>query len=317
MAVELVKHSQLLLVRERGAILIHPPRTVGGVKLLWLKAVIDARKKAPHRRRKAAVVHSRIFHVVLQPLARVAEMLTEDKCLRVYGFGRAGDPLDVAQVCFRAAVFPEHMHHIEPPAVDAPRRFQPVLHHALFACVNLFHHARLSEIKFRQAVVAEPAEGVTVLGEGVPVARRRIRVMARPVGAVILAIEPRVRITGVVKDAVQNQAHIRFTRFFTQAQQRFIAAELRIDVAIIGGVIFMHARRAEDRVEIKRRDAEFFQVRQFFADTVEIATVKRRAARLCADRLMPVAQNDVVALGMVEIDVVLLRARAECSPATR
>ncbi|CCJ95608.1 hypothetical protein BN131_3281 [Cronobacter malonaticus 681] len=308
MAVELVKHTQLLLVRERGAILLHPPRAVGGVKLLRLQPVIDTREKAPHRRRKATVVHGRIFHVVLQPLARIAKMFAEDKRLRVYGFGRAGDPLNVAQVCFRAAAFPEHMHHIEPPAVDAPRRFQPVLHHALFARINLVHHARLSEIELRQAVVAEPAEGMTVPGEGVPVARRRIRVMARPVGAVILAIEPRVRVAGVVKDAVQNQAHTRLTRFFTQAQQRLIAAELRIDVAIIGGVVFMHARRAEDGVEVERRDAEFFQVRQFFADTVEIATVKRRAARLCADRLVPVAQNDVVALGVVEIDIVLLRA---------
>ncbi|CCK16868.1 hypothetical protein BN136_2878 [Cronobacter universalis NCTC 9529] len=305
-------------MRERGAVFIHPAGAVGGVKPLRLKPLIHAREKTPHRRRKTAVVHGRIFRVVLQPLARVAEMFAEDKRLRIHRFGRASDPLNVAQVLFRAAVFTQHMHHIKPPAVDAPGRFQPVLHDALFARVNFLHHARLGEIELRQAVVAEPAESMAIIGKGVPVARRRVRVVAGAVRAVVLAIEPRMRVAGVVKNAVQNQAHTRLARFFAQAQQRFITAELRIDMAIIGGVIFMHARRAKDGVEIERRDAKLFQVRQFFTNSVEIAAVKRRAARLCAYRLVPVAQDDVVPLRVVKIDVVLLRpARRAAGEAVR
>jgi hypothetical protein len=65
-----------------------------------------------------------------------------------------------------------------------------------------------------------------------------------------------------------------------QAQQRRVAAKLLINVAIIFGIVFMHAGGFKHRVQVQRRDAQFFQVRQLFADTVEIAAVERRAARL-------------------------------------
>jgi hypothetical protein len=59
--------------------------------------------------------------------------------------------------------------------------------------------------------------------------------------------------------------------------QRGITAKLLINVAIIFGIVFVHAWCFKDRVQVQRRDAQFFQVRQFFADPVQIATVKRRS----------------------------------------
>ena len=65
MAIELVKHPQLLLVRQSGAIVIHPRHT--GLRIDFLRIVgdIGVREKAPQRKGKAAVVHRRIFNVGL------------------------------------------------------------------------------------------------------------------------------------------------------------------------------------------------------------------------------------------------------------
>ena len=69
-------------------------------------------------------------------------------------------------------------------------------------------------------------------------------------------------------------------RMVAQAQQRRIAAKLRINATIILGIIFMHARGDKYRVQVQRRHAKLFQVRQPLADTIEIAAVKGGTARL-------------------------------------
>jgi hypothetical protein len=45
----------------------------------------------------------------------------------------------------------------------------------------------------------------------------------------------------------------------SQAQQRLVAAKLLVNVAIIFGIVFVHARGFKHRVQIQRRHAEFFR----------------------------------------------------------
>ena len=104
--------------------------------------------------------------------------------------------------------------------------------------------------------------------------------MAGAVARLLVAIEPRVRITGMVKHAVEDQAHPFTLRIVAQAQQRGIATELRIDTAVISGIVFMYAGRDEYWVEIQRGHAKLLQIRKLLANTVEIAAIKGRTARL-------------------------------------
>ena len=91
-----------------------------------------------------------------------------------------------------------------------------------------------------------------------------------------------------------------------QPQQRLVTAKLLVNVAIILRIVFVHAWRFKHRVQVQRRDAERFQVRQFFADTVEIAAVKGRSPRLGGQRLVPFFQNNVVTDRMMVINLVLI-----------
>ncbi len=130
--------------------------------------------------------------------------------------------------------------------------------------------------------------------------------MARPAHRLIMSIKPRVRVTAVVKHAIQNQTHTLFLRVFTQAQQRLIAAKLNVNVAIVCGIVLMHAWRFKHRVKVQRRHAQFLQIRQLFADAVQIAAVERGPPRLRGQRFIPFFQNNVVSCGVVVIDLILL-----------
>ncbi|MNT15390.1 hypothetical protein D3C72_1504420 [compost metagenome] len=111
----------------------------------------------------------------------------------------------------------------------------------------------------------------------------------------------------MVEHAVQNQTHSLTSRVLPQAQQGFITAKLFINVAIIFGVVFVHAGCFEYRIKIQRGHAQFFQIRQFLADPIEVAAVKRRSARLSGQRLIPRFTNNVVRCGVMVIDLILLR----------
>lgn len=78
-----------------------------------------------------------------------------------------------------------------------------------------------------------------------------------------MAIEPRVGIAAVVKHAVQHQPHSLLLRFQPQSHQRRIAAKLRINVTVILGIIFMHARSGEYRVQVQRGNAQLFRYGNF------------------------------------------------------
>lgn len=57
----------------------------------------------------------------------------------------------------------------------------------------------------------------------------------------LVAVEPGMRIAAMVEHAIEDQTHFLFLRMVAQAQQRRIAAKLRINATIILGIIFMHA----------------------------------------------------------------------------
>ena len=65
-----------------------------------------------------------------------------------------------------------------------------------------------------------------------------------------MAVKPGMSIAAVVKDAVEYHAHPFALGVVTQAQQRFIATKLRIDLAIIFGIVFVYAGGGEDRVQV-------------------------------------------------------------------
>ncbi|CSF16486.1 Uncharacterised protein [Shigella sonnei] len=46
-------------------------------------------------------------------------------------------------------------------------------------------------------------------------------------------------------------------------------------MAIILGIVFMYAGSFKHRIEIQRRHAKLFQIRQFFAYPVQIAAIER------------------------------------------
>ena len=131
--------------------------------------------------------------------------------------------------------------------------------------------------------------------------------MARPAHRLVMPVKPGVRIAAVVEHAVQNQAHAFILGVLTQAQQRLVAAKLRVNVAIIFGIVFVYAGGFKHRVEIQGRHAQFFQVRQLFADAVEVAAVEGRSPCLGGQRLIPRFQNDVMTRRVVVIDLILIR----------
>ena len=202
-------------------------------------------------------------------------MLSNDIRFRLGFFRRFGDPGNVLQIIARPTRFPQHMHHIQPPAVHIPRRFQPVADNTVFPAINFIHQTFRLIIQFRQAGIAQPVERRAIVTKRVPVAPGRFGVVTSTTRATIVPVKPGMGIATVVKHAIQHQPHSQLLRMVSQTQQRSVAAKLRIDVAIILCIVFMYAGGFKHRVKIQRRHAELFQIRQFFADTVQIAAIER------------------------------------------
>jgi hypothetical protein len=168
-AIQLVKHPQLLLMRQPGAVVLHP-RHAGFRVDIRIVRDIGIGEESPQREGKAAIVHRRIFGIGLQPLTRITKMLAKDKRLRLGDFCRTGDPGDVLNIVTRPARFTEHMHHVQTPAVHVPRRFQPVAHNAVITAVDFIHKRWRLEIQLRQAGVAQPVQRPSFVIKAVPVA---------------------------------------------------------------------------------------------------------------------------------------------------
>ena len=139
MAIELVKHPQLLLMRQAGAVVLHPRHAGFRVDMIRIVGDIGVGEEPPQREGKAAIVHRSIFRIILQPLARVAKVLAKDERLRPGRLRRARNPGDVLKIIARPARLAEHMHHVQTPAVHIPRCLQPVADDAVLAAVDFIH----------------------------------------------------------------------------------------------------------------------------------------------------------------------------------
>ena len=102
-AVELVKHPQLLLMRQASAIVLHPRHAGFGVNMLRIVRDIGVSEEPPQREGEAAIVHRRVFCISLQPLTRVAKVLPEDERFRPGRFCRPGNGGDMLKVIPRPA----------------------------------------------------------------------------------------------------------------------------------------------------------------------------------------------------------------------
>ena len=122
-AIELVKHPQLLLMRQASAIVIHPRGAGFGVNMVRIVGDIGVSGN-PQREGKAAIVHRCIFGIVLQPLARVAKVFAKDKRLRLSRFRRTRDPGHVLKVISRPPAS---------PSICTTSRRQPSIFHGAFS----------------------------------------------------------------------------------------------------------------------------------------------------------------------------------------
>ena len=172
MAIKLVKHPQLLLVRQSRTILFHPGHAGLGIDFLRIVRDIGIGQKTPQREGKAAVVHRCIFRILLKPLPRIAKVFAEHVGVRTFGFSRLGNTGNMLEIILRAAGFTQHMHHIQPPAVHVPRCFQPMTNNAVFSSIDLLHQRFGTIVELRQAGIPQPVQRLSVIRETVAVAPR-------------------------------------------------------------------------------------------------------------------------------------------------
>ena len=75
----------------------------------------------------------------------------------------------------------------------------------------------------------------------------------------------------MVEHAVGDHAHIARVRFVEQPPESAIAAQDRIDVVVVIGVIAVIGCRSKDRIEVERCNAEVLQIIQLFGHAQQIA----------------------------------------------
>ena len=112
--------------------------------------------------------------------------------------------------------------------------------------------------------------------------------------------------TGVVEDAIEHDAHPAPVRGVEQLAQGVIAAEQRIDLEVVVGVISVVRARAEDRGQVDRADPEILEVAEVLGDPAQVAAFEPvdgrwRVPRLEGPRLVdPLAGGEPVREDLVE-----------------
>ena len=84
---------------------------------------------------------------------------------------------------------------------------------------------------------------------------------------------------GMVEDAVQHDVHIAGVGGVEQFAQRVVAAQQRIDLHVVEGVIAMVGRRCKDRVQVDGIDAKFLQVVKLIDDAAQVTALEALAPR--------------------------------------
>ena len=102
----------------------------------------------------------------------------------------------------------------------------------------------------------------------------------------MVAVEERAIRRHVVEHAVEDDLHAARARPVDEVLEVLHRPEVRIDRAVVGGVVAVVRLRREDRVEVDRRDAEALQVVELARDAREVAAHVVAAAR-ALDRRAP------------------------------
>ena len=79
--------------------------------------------------------------------------------------------------------------------------------------------------------------------------------------------------TGVVEDAVEDDAHPPAVRHVEQLAQRLVPAEQRVDMEVVVRVVAVVRRGLEDRRQVDRRNAEVLQVVEPLDDAEQVAAL--------------------------------------------
>ncbi|EIR62204.1 hypothetical protein YPPY25_3675, partial [Yersinia pestis PY-25] len=87
--------------------------------------------------------------------------------------------------------------------------------------------------------------------------------MAGAVFPLLIAIKPAMRITRVVKHAIEHQLYSYFTGSGSQLQEITLSPQVGINLIIIFSIIFMHTGSGKNRVQIQCRNPQLLKVRDF------------------------------------------------------
>ena len=87
-------------------------------------------------------------------------------------------------------------------------------------------------------------------------------------------LEIRAAAADVAEYAVENDLHTKRMRRIAKGAEISLCAEHGVNALIIAGVISVRRPSIENRIEIQDLNAERMQIRQLFADPVQISAVK-------------------------------------------
>lgn len=200
----------------------------------------------------------------------------------------------MAAVALGRAPLSQHVDDVEAPAIDLVGRAHPVTEDGVVGPVDGVLYQLAGKVELGQAANALPADVVPFVVKGVEAAPRRVRVAHGPLGRA----EPGVLGRGVVDHGIQDDLHAALVQVAGQLGELRIAAEVRVHLEVVLGIVLVVARRIEDGVQVEGRDPEGLQVVQLGIDARQIPAVKFAGAVslfVTADRLAPRLADDRLA----------------------
>ena len=271
------------------------------------------------------VVHHGVEDVGLHEVAGVAPQLADDVGVGLHGLHALVEHLPEPERNFVGDVEPHTVavHVLEPELggieqVGHESDVRLGVLHVLDAVLGGVR-ARQVVVQVRQVTEAPPTVVVVLrlprsLHVG-PARGQGLLELVPIVGRARLALldgilERPVRIARVVVDDVEDDADAHRVCQLHERLELIVGAEVRIDLAEVGGVVLVRALRFEQRIEVDRGDAEFLQVVELLLHAFDIAAVERhpvaavRSPRALGERchVVPVLHQMVVLL-VLEIEL--------------
>jgi hypothetical protein len=90
---------------------------------------------------------------------------------------------------------------------------------------------------------------------------------------------------GMIKDTIQNHMHIPGMGLIQQLPERHIAAQQRVHLKIIKGVVAVIGGGGKNGIEIEGIDAQFLEIIQLIHDSMEVSPLKPLFLGRAAPRL--------------------------------